>query len=456
MLDQMRDQMRDRMHALPPFITRWRAPRPLLLAADGLWDLAQGTQHADFAAWCSAHPRARCTLWLGSGWLTDLVCDAGAPLQSPPLRAAWARRVLAHYHGDAAAAWALLPWRRHAALGASALHGVPLQALRDTAAAQGVQLTAVRPLWPHLLDRLLAHRPALRRATAARALLLEGGADGALLTVVTLASGRVVAVSRRRLQPATADGLHALLQEDTAAQGSPAAALLMGAPPMLGLALDVVESLHPPYRGWLPRVAAATSDFLHPSPRVSALGWAWLGTALLVLGVAALDASSAWQARAQAFAVVQPAAPRLNVNRPVVVVQTSPADAVLRTRQAHPWHDVFLATEAPAAAGLVWLSMDHAPGGELRLQGLAADADTVHRVANTLRNRPAWRQVLVSRLERQPQGQVVSQVPGQGQVQGQVPVPVRGPGPVPGPGPGPGPDPGQAFEIVARLTEVAP
>ena len=231
------------------------------------------------------------------------------------------------------------------------------------------------------------------------------------------------AVTRRRLQPATAQALQALLQEEQAgtfAQGSPAAALFMGSPPMPGLTLDVVESMHAPYRGWLPRGASTTADFLHPSPRVGALGWAWLGTALVVLGVATLDGFSAWQSRAQALAVVLPATVRLNTNRPVLAVQTSTADAMLRTRQAHPWPDVFLATEAPATAGLAWLSMDHAAGGELRLQGLAADAETVHRVANTLRNRPAWRQVLVSRLE--------VQAPGQG----------------------------QAFEIVARLAGVAP
>ena len=411
-----------------PFMARWRAPRPLLLAADGLWDMEQGTQHADFAAWCSAHkqPHARrhCTLWVGSSMLTDLVCEAGAPLHAPTLRAAWARRVLAHYHGDAAAAWALLPWRRHAALGARALQGVSLQTLRDTAAAHAVTLAAVRPLWPQLLDRLLAGRPALRRATTARALLVEAAADGALLTVVSLVAGRVAAVSRRRLLPATAERLLALLQEDTAAQGSPVAALLMGAPPMPGLVLDVVQTLQPPYRQSVPRAAWADADFLRPRPRVGPLAAAWFGTALLVLGVATFDALAAWQSRAQAFAVALPAAPLRTVVQRVAAVQNSPAEALVRTRLAHPWRDVFLATEAPAAAGLIWLSMDHAPGTDLRLQGLASDADTVHRVAATLRSRPAWRQVLVSRLEKQAQGQ------GQGQ--------------------------GQAFEIAARLVGAAP
>ena len=415
------------MPELPPFIARWRTPRPLLLAADGLWDLPQRTRHADFAAWCGAqarpharHPRQRCTLWIGSSLLTDLVCETGAPLQSPTLRAAWARRVLAHYHGDAAAAWALLPWRRQSALGASALHGVPLQALRDTAAAHAVNLMAVRPLWPLLLDHLLARRPTLRRATTARALLLEGAADGAVLTLVSLAAGRVVAVSRRRLQPATADRLQAVLQEDTAARSSPVAALLMGAPPMPGLALDVVETLQAPYPPVWPRAAAAAADFLRPSPRVGPLAWAWLGSALLVLGVSAADALGAWQSRTQAFALALPALARPGAARPVTAVLPSPAEAALDARLAHPWRDVFLAAEAPAAAGLVWLSMDHTSTGDLRLQGLAADADTVHRVAATLRSRPAWRQVLVSRLETQ------------------------------------GPGQGQAFEIAARLAGAGP
>ncbi|MBC7940296.1 MAG: hypothetical protein H7Z19_11120, partial [Chitinophagaceae bacterium] len=78
----------------------WRLHH-LLLAETGLWDGA--TLHADFAAWCSARGGQRCTLWLSSACLFELVCEPDLPLADDAAALAWARGVLQHYHGEAAA-----------------------------------------------------------------------------------------------------------------------------------------------------------------------------------------------------------------------------------------------------------------------------------------------------------------------------------------------------------------
>ena len=399
----------------PDIARALRPARPLLLAADGLWDLHAGERHDGFAAWCSGHARQRCTLWVGSTHLSDLVCEAGLPLHGGAARMDWARRVFTHYHGASAEAWPLLPWRWRAARGVSALQGVALSELRAQAAAHGVALVAVRPLWPLLLERVLAERPALRSAAQARVLLLERAspAGGALATVLTLHRGALQSVRRRRLDEPVPDALQALLQQDGATQNMaaqaycastmPTAAWSLGVPGLQALpssTLDRVADTTAPYRSELLRGrAAAGDDFLQPLPRPSALAWAGLAVSLLVLAVAGFDAREAWQARSEARAAGLAVMTRAAVPALVPGVALSPAQAALRQRLAHPWREVFQASELPAAGGLAWLTLEHQIGGDLRLQGVAPAGEPVQRAAAALRSRASWQQVLVSRLE---------------------------------------------------------
>lgn len=405
----------------------WLKPaRPLLLAGSGLWDLARRARHDDFAAWCRAHPGTRCALWIGSPWLTDLVCAPGLPLRDSAAQIEWARRVLVHYHGAAAGAWPLAAWRRRAARGVSALQGLELAALRQAAAAQRVLLGPVQPLWPRLLERLLAQRPALRRAPAARVLLVEGPgasptAAPTFVTVLTLRRGVVTALHRRRLAEPQPASLRAIAAEDAAehavehaaedAAGSvlPTAVLLFDAPQLSkpGLhepGLDIALDIAPAFDARLLARPAPAPDFQRPLPQPGPLAWAWCAASLLALGVAALEAGSAWQARAQAEALAVPLPAARRVQTAATVAPAAAAEALLRQRLAHPWRDVFLASETPAAAGVAWLVLEHQIGGDLRLQGLAADAGQVQRVATALRASPRWREVLVARLEVTPQG----------------------------------------------------
>jgi hypothetical protein len=384
---------------------RLRQARPLLLAGDGLWDLTSHERHDDLAAWCATHEGQRCVLWVGGAYLADLVCEPGLPLDGKQARMDWARRVFVHYHGTAASTWALLPWQRRAARGVSALHGLDLATMRERAAERRVQIVAVHPLWPVVLERLLAQRPALRTAAQARALLLEhrGDSHGAVLTTVSLQQGRVRAVHRRRLDALVLDGLQAVLREDADAQGQPAAAWLLDLQGLQGLpmaVLDVAGNTPSPFDKSLLRGATAAPDFLQPLPRAGAVVWGGLAVSLLVLGLAGLDAHAAWLARNEALALVVPRA----VPAALKAIAFNPADAALQQRLAHPWREVFLASELPAGGGLIWLNMEHQIGGDLRLQGVAPAAEPVQRAAAALRSRPVWRQVLVSRLETEAQG----------------------------------------------------
>ncbi len=232
-------------------LARWRTA-PLLLRSDGVWD---GRQHwSSFEHWCQAHPQRRCTLWLSSHLLHELVCDADLPLHDDPAVLAWAQPQLQHYHGEAAATWPLAAWQQGRRRGVSALHGLPLQTLQDSASRHRVRLAAVRPWWSLVLPLALRQHAALR-AVQARLLVVEGVG----VTVLDLCRGQVTGLALRRLDDATPRALADWLSEGLADQPGPSDnTVAVG----YGLAAGAVAGLH----------LEAGADRPAPAPR-------WLGLA---------------------------------------------------------------------------------------------------------------------------------------------------------------------------------
>jgi hypothetical protein len=392
--------------------------QPLLLTAHGLWDLSgAGARHADFAAWCTSQAGQVCTVWIGADLLVDLLAGEEPALREPAARSAWARRVLQHYHGDDALAWALCPWRLQGAAGTGALRGVLLPELQAQAEAHGVVLRAVPALWPQLLGHALA--AAGPRQPVQTCWLVEaplaGDVDAApVLTQVSLVEGRIASLHRRRLQQPLGAALRHLLE----AAGQPGTHTLVwwGAAPVIDAAwppeLRPARVLPGTGNPALPDTVPA-GDFLKPLPRASSLAWAWLATCAAVLGVSALEAHAAWQSLAEArvpsprmILAATPGAPpgRADAAPPrtaTAAERNAQSLRELQSRRAHPWGAVFGATETPAVAGLRWLSMEHGATGELRLQGLAPEPGAVQHAAATLRSQAPWQHVLVARLEAQ-------------------------------------------------------
>jgi hypothetical protein len=195
---------------MPDWRQRFKPAAALLLRPTGVVDSGAGHEHASFAAWCAATPGAACHLWLSLQHTQELWCDPQLPLRNDAAALAWARRVLVHYHGEAAQHWALAAWAMAGCRGVSALQGVDLQQLQSTAQAHGVTLRSVRPWWPQALAQALAAHAALRRAAQARVLVVEG----VWVAVLALQRGRPVALHQRRLAAATPAALQALALEE--------------------------------------------------------------------------------------------------------------------------------------------------------------------------------------------------------------------------------------------------
>mgnify|MGYP000870713643 CR=1 FL=1 len=210
----------------PAWGTRLAPSHALWLGPDGLWDHGpmpgwrpwqpvQAPQtapqrHASFDAWCQHHHGLGCQLVL-SGWLLhELLLDAQLPLADDTARLAYARNLLLHYHGDAALQWPLAAWQAGGRHGVSALHACTLPALQASARQAGVALRRVRPWWSLALAMAWQLMPTLAHAASARLLVV----DGALVTQIDLARGRLLQLQQRRLadaQPASLLGWHATL-----------------------------------------------------------------------------------------------------------------------------------------------------------------------------------------------------------------------------------------------------
>lgn len=162
-------------------------------------------QHASFDAWCQAMPGQGCQLVLSAWLLHELLLDAQLPLADDTARLAYARGLLQHYHGDAAAQWPLAAWQAGGRHGVSALHALTLPALQASARRAGVALRRVRPWWSLALTIVWQQVPALAQAGSGRLLVV----DGALVTQIELARGRIQQLLQRRLGDACPASLRA-------------------------------------------------------------------------------------------------------------------------------------------------------------------------------------------------------------------------------------------------------
>lgn len=201
-------------HRLAPSHALWLGP-------DGLWDHgpmpgwrpwgtgdgrpAAPRRHASFDAWCQAMPGRGCQLVLSAWLLHELLLDAQLPLADDTARLAYARNLLQHYHGDAAAQWPLAAWQAGGRHGVSALHALTLAALQASARPATVALRRVRPWWSMALATAWQQVPALAQAASGRLLVV----DGALVTQVELARGKVQQLQQRRLADTRSASLRA-------------------------------------------------------------------------------------------------------------------------------------------------------------------------------------------------------------------------------------------------------
>lgn len=185
----------------------------------------------DWPAWCQAHAGRSVQLWLGASLTHELALAPDLALGDDPALLAYARPLLQHYHGEAAAHWPLAAWRCGSGLqapqrGVSALHGVDLAALQATARQAGVRLQAVQPWWSAALALALARVPALSVADQAQLLVVEGP----LLTQLHTRRGQLLQLQRRRLPQARWAALQAWWQAQPEQALGPAWAVGHGLP----------------------------------------------------------------------------------------------------------------------------------------------------------------------------------------------------------------------------------
>ncbi len=341
--------------------------------------------HADFAAWCAAHPGKACRVLLSSEWLAVITTNPALGLRHADELQAHARTQFEQYHGSEAHDWPLRLWQHAAGSGATALRGGVLARLQAAAAAHGVRLLSVQPAWTAVVAALAPTTPAL--------LLL---AEGNLVTAIATARGQAQRVALRRCPDAP--GLRATWLADLRAEWS-----LDGDRPMVWVQ-GPPDSAGSPAMTALPAWQLATdSDFL-TSAQPSRLPLLAAAAALCVALAAALDTQAAWdaaQTAQQALDTAQQTPARANTNADATgsaAAVSSEAEARLLTALRQPWPAVFAAAEAATRTPTQGLLFDH-DGRTLRLEATAPDGPAAWQAAATLGRQPGVSQASVAHLQ---------------------------------------------------------
>lgn len=191
--------------------------RTLFLRADAAWSYGRGEatarRFAPASEWLAAHAGGNVRLVL-SGTLTHQIVatDPALPIEDDAGLLAWARQQFVHYHGPAAERWPLAGWLLGSQRGASAAHGIDLDALLRGAREQQLRLRAVQPWWAVALQVAASNAPTLALAAHAELWLVEG----IHLTRVVCASGRVDRIEQHWLERPDGHALAARLVESQA------------------------------------------------------------------------------------------------------------------------------------------------------------------------------------------------------------------------------------------------
>lgn len=154
-------------------------------------------------------------------------------------------------------------------------------------------------------------------------------------------------------------------------------------------------------------------DFLRPVRRPGRLAWAACVTGWLVLAVAALDSQQAWQDRASALDRLSRA--RQPSALPPASSQPAASPGLVQARHwqqrlATPWPAIWQASEVASVGGISWLALRLDARGGLQLDGQATDARAALAAAQALRDQHGaggmlWRDVVLTRVEKTPEGQ---------------------------------------------------
>lgn len=383
---------------------RLKAPAPLYLAEDGLWDA--GRVHADFNAWCQAHPGRRARLAISASTLRTLVAPTDLPLADEAALAAYARLQFGHYFGAAAQGWPMATWWVGAKSGAQ--RGAC--ALVDTALpTQDRRLAALQPSWSLALRQQAGADPAWAAAPRTALALVEGRA----LTWMCLRDGALNELHQRVLDEGAGEAeLQSLLQGLQEATGG-----FSHAPKLVGWSGVDIPGLqrHPQDAAWLTttqRGAARSQlpapDFARATRRPGLLPALWL---LAAVAACALAAQQALQQRDEAARLTEQAQVLARMAGPARTAPntTPPASNAARGRATAfaqrlrtDWPALWLAVERalPPGVQLQALELD---ARQLRLEGHAAQADSVMQLVDRLALQPGSsddgpREVVLTRL----------------------------------------------------------